>query len=77
MNHCIGVPATEIRVESTQILCATVKDEVEYSPVLEPRAPVFVLEAVRSLFVFTGRMKEVVGQVRLQGASCPFLFVVM
>lgn len=72
MNHCIGIPAAELRVDTGPAVVVATEREVATLPPIVPRVPVFLRSLVQSVFVFTGRMKGT-GEVRLsQGLRAPF-----
>jgi hypothetical protein len=74
MSHCIGVPAATLRLYTSPAVCVLVAAAVPAYRMPMPRPVVAFTGLVESVFVFTSRMKVGMGQVRLQGASCPFLF---
>lgn len=74
MNHCIGIPAAELRVVTDEpVMAVATVPRLAMLPPLVPRVPVFLRSLIQSVYVYTGRMKAG-ASVRLQGAKCPFLF---
>lgn len=61
MNHCIGIPAAELRfITEPAIVVATARVMATLPP-LVLREPVFLRSLIQSVYVFTGRMKDGVG----------------
>lgn len=78
MNHCIGIPAAELTiVTSDPVPAVATAPLVATLPSVVPRAPVFLRSIIQSVYVFTGRMKvDGIGASASRGHVPLFVWVI-